>query len=674
MGYNITAYGSTGFNTINLPYSKSILENNLNKWTFPAIDLLQNKWLAEISVKLRLSGSLPSGLPSIFDNELLESIDYLKVTSDGTEYTGAAANSDVYYVVTGFEKTSADVVKFHCIMDFITTMGGIDALSLSDGIIVRQTITAAENVWGNEIIEDELLGCNEPLQIAYEWIGLGSNDNYELIESTIDLAAAGISYERIDDAGSGGASAQSALVPTMKAAGESRRTNYKIQIYNPNSGQSTARDIEGLSGGEVYKANEPNVQARIADARSLRIENGILNQYAVPVNMASVVLQQPPSGSTVSTMSVMGYYDELSPTENDLKYIPAGATQELPNNYYARIFQGDNNKYGLMSCTGDKIEFAPEDIRLSNENYPVIQRIVDPRADGRPYYQSKYFHKTTTPELFNAIAGAQWGKLPLKYTDISGLAILEQQFKNTSKISARQYQGTQAQLANALSTARLSEAMGYIGGVASLGANAAKSIGGAFAGATMPGASPDGMLSSLMGSGGGMIGQATDFMRQRMFSMAAANAAEIASDTAFGVYQSQRQKELYDYGVSAYTVAPEINFPADLNTLRSLERNGVLIYKYRPTNTDLKRHNTILNMYGIKCNKPITDFSPTNGTYFYYVQIKGAKVSGRSRNNNAIAEGAAAQLAAGVRFWKAAGLTNGTQHIDLSKYTAYNAN
>lgn len=630
--FNVYLYFETGFNPVNLPFSPAALDadGGTHYFQFPAIDVLQKDNFAEISIKITIEGNI------IYLSDL-EKADYLVL-----EDTSVSTRPRTYYTISGYQKTSADVVKFSCVMDYITTLGGIQALSFSDGIIERQSINSSENIWEAEVIDDELLGCNRPLVLNYEWCGDDATNLYELIESTIDLSAAGISYSRLDDAGTGGASAQSALVPTMQPASSVRTTSYRISVYNPNSGQSTPRTVENVTGGEIFKADETNVQARIADARSLGIENGILNQYVVPMTMITAML-------TNNNMLIWGQYAELTPTENELKYSPSGLGYTP---IYARVLQGINNRYGLISCTGDKIEYNPEDIRLADEQTPVIQRIVDPRAEGRPYYQSKYFHRRTTPELFNAVAGAKWAKLPLKYTQVSGFAVMEQQFKNTSKMSARQFQGTQAQLENAASATRLGEALGYIGGVAGLAASGGQAIAGYWGGEN-----PAGDLRGAMGEMG-------NFFRGRVMSMAATNAAEIARDTSFGVYQRQRQKELYDYGVTAYTVAPEVQFPSDLNTLRSLRNNGVLLYKYRPDVEDLKRHDKVLNMYGIKCFKSIQELAPDNGINFFYVKIRGAKVSGKSI---LLSEGASAQLSAGVRFWK-------HHHVRVSDYNTSNIN
>lgn len=666
--YNVTAYYNTGYNAVNLPYSPYTLAALTSKYTLQAIDVVQGKCMSTVKVKF----------PSTSDPS---TVDYLQV-----ERTGGGEADTAFYVVTGYSKKSADVCEFRCVEDFITELGGIARLQFTDGIIVRESV--AENVWDDDIIDDELLGCTRPLKIYYEFI----EDDYQpevsdavqYVESTLDLSAANISYERLDDAGTGGTSAQSALVPTMRPATSVRSTRYRfyhlVDVDDDSNDATTNRLLDNVSGGEVFKYNETNVPARITDARSLGVENGILTQYVIPERFVTAQL----NNQVLTIRGKCKVYRFSSPgTGQDdlLNFIPhydgqtSGFNSPHEQDYYIRAYQGNNNKYGLYTCAGERIEFIPEDIRKSSENYPVLYMLVDPRAKGRPYYQPRYYKGKGNPPLMNCVAGAEWQKLPLRFTDVSGSEVLTQQFKNTSRLEGRQHMGTQNQLENASAMARLNQSFGFIGGTANLIGNVGRAIVGAWAGATLPGASAGNMLGSIEQSAPNIIGQSVEYLQRQLLAQGITNAAEMAETNSFGVYELQRAKELYDFGVSTMTVAPEVFFPADINLMREIHNNGCMVYRYTPSPIDIQRHNILLNAYGLKCYKPVGDISPINGVNFYYVQIKGAKVAGgmptqyNSGYSLRIAEGAAAQLAAGCRFWKRGAAYDAYREYNVGTYS-----
>lgn len=632
--YSVTAYYNTGYNAINLPYSPEILEGITTKISLSAIDVVQGKCFSRVKVKFPISSNP-------------DSVDYIKVSKEGD------ISDTAYYSVMGFSKKAADVVEFACVEDFITELGGIPRLKLSDGIIVRQSISEEENVWDAEVIEDELLGCNRPLNLTVDKLPYDQpTGEAQFVDATVDLSAARISYVRLDDSGSGGTSAQASLVPTMQDASSVRTTNYKMSVLDDIEDISNVNTVDvnlpNVSGGEVFEYSETNVPSRIADARSLRMENGILHQYAIPYKFVTKNLSS-------GIMRIDGKCTIYNVSNNKFRFEP-----NTGSGYYKRIYQGHNCRYGLYTCAGNRIEFNPEDIRKESELSPVFYSLVDPRPDGRPYYQPRFFHKQGNPPLLNAVEGAKWQRLPLKFTEVSGGEILTQQFKNTSRLEGRQHMGVQNQLENASAMARLNQSFGFIGGTANLIGSAVKSAGGFLVGLDSP--MSGGALAAEAGrAGGGIISQSMSYLHSQMLAQSITNAAEMAETNSFGVYELQRAKELYDFGVQTQTVSPEVYLPADTNLTRDLYENDCLIYRYMPSDEDLAYHTKILNAYGVKCFKPVSEINPHNGARFYYVQIQGAKVCENiSFGTPSLrqVEGASAQLVAGCRFWKVANLSH----------------
>ena len=113
-------YRRTGFNAVNLPLVPTILDNGTFEYEdTQTIDIIQPAELSEI--KLRLTGDIKP-----IDIDLIR------------------LDNDVYYLVNGFDMTSADVAVFYVTMSYSLTIGGYYDQDFSDGFVTRTTaITGA---------------------------------------------------------------------------------------------------------------------------------------------------------------------------------------------------------------------------------------------------------------------------------------------------------------------------------------------------------------------------------------------------------------------------------------------------------------------------------------------------------------------------------------------------
>lgn len=639
---NVRIYFNTGYDTGNVPDTPAKLDNELYQ-DCPAIDLLQNKYLAEITVKCTYKGTSLDGRFS------LDSADYLRLTTDD----GRA----VYYAINSVEMLAHDTAKFKVTEDYITTAGGIDGIKILSGIVTRRS-KANNEYRDSSFLDDELLGCAKPLELEYELVSPGSTSYFEGTESTIDLSH-GISYQSISD----GPNTQ--LVPTMLRADNS--TTYKM-----GASDGTYQELPNRTGARLFTQsnNTPgspgNIEENVAKARSLGVENAILSQYKIPNNFVSY-------DSNSNTLNGIG-----AVVDTDLDIIPSDVDVTKT---YRSVFSGDRSKFCIIGASGDKIEMNPEDIAFREQSSPSsptlfqndvkIKRAVDPRPEGRPYYRFENIHAgkmsylggltMANIDMMFSVKGAKWNNSPLKFTEVSGGNILEQQFHNSRNVTDRQYAGTMAQLRNASSMARLNEAYNYLAG-------GAKAIIGTGIGAA--GVAGGGSVMDFLGAAGGT---ASDLLSSRMRNISITNAAEIAQSTTEGVYEFNKIKEYFDFGVRTQTIYPEVWFADDMDTLRDVSKNGCLIYRYKPSTEDVARLTTIIKMFGEKVfypidNKTLEDLlgaSTLNpcGHYFSYIQIEGAQVSAAGGQpvhvdlrtatfSKAEREGLSAQFAAGVRFWR----------------------
>lgn len=636
---NVRLYFNTGYDTGNVPDTPAKLDNEL--WRdCPAIDLLQNKYLAEITVKSTYKGSYLDGRLD------LDSADYLRLTTD----EGRA----VYYAIDSVEMLSHDTAKFKVTEDFITTAGGLENIKILSGIITRRS-KSSNDYKESSFLDDELLGCAKPLELEFEVASKGNTNNFfEGTESTIDLSH-GINYQSITDATSG----ISQLIPTMLRAD-------KATVYKMGASDGTYQELPNRTGAKLYtqRSNVPgspdNIEENVAKARSLGVENAILSQYKIPYDFVSY-------DSNSNTLNGIG-----AVVDTDLDIIPSDIDV---THAYRCVFSGDRSKFGLIGASGDKIEFNAEEIAFKEQgsgsptlfqNDVKIRRAVDPRPEGRPYYRFENIHagrmsryggiSWANSDLMFSVKGAKWNNSPLKFTEISGGNILEQQFYNSRRVTDRQYAGTIAQLKNASSMARLNEAYNFLVG-------GEKAIIGTGLGAL--GVAGGAGLGSFLSQAGIT---ANDLLTSRIRNASITNAAEIAQATTEGVYEFNKIKEYYDYGVRTQTIAPEVWFTDDMDTLRDISGNGCVVYRYKPSLEDVARLTVIIKMFGEKTFVPIENNTLVSllrilaqnpcGHYFSYIQIEGAQISeagggsGTTKLSKAEREGMSAQFSAGVRFWR----------------------
>ena len=108
-------YRRTGFNAVDLPLVPNILDNGTFEYEdTQTIDIIQPAELSEI--KLRLTGEIKP-----------IDIDVIRL------------DNDVYYLVNGFDMTSADVAVFYVTMSYSLTIGGYYDQNYSGGFVTRST-------------------------------------------------------------------------------------------------------------------------------------------------------------------------------------------------------------------------------------------------------------------------------------------------------------------------------------------------------------------------------------------------------------------------------------------------------------------------------------------------------------------------------------------------------
>lgn len=707
-GYIVKLYYNTGYDTHNIPENPAKLEE-CQKREFPAIQVIQHKFLSEVDIRIGTgtanNGNIHRGIADV-------------------DYCAIGGGSDGfwdYYSVLSIKPLSLDSYKLILIKDFITTAGGITNLKFTSGIITRLSKRDNE-YYNNSFLKDDMLGCAKPLRVIANIVaGATSVGNYELAESTIDLSQQ--LRAEVVSVTSGGQTYDD-LVTYIPEAGY---TEYKMQTGetpDPLTPRPSV-DLSNINAAQLFSTSVSSIKNQIAKARSLGIESAILAQYRIPTDLVTI---NASGGQGEVVTQLVGYYKEV---DSKLRIIPEDVDT---TKVYTRIFSGEVSTFGMMSAGGDHLEFSPEEIcgfgydqahPTNYENEVKVKRFVDPRPQGRPSFRFAHVFSedvagptweeggstlTLGPPaeyLWNTVRGAIWERIPIRFTTVSGLDLERLNFRQSMGIKNLQWEAgaiaksyARRQLANQFNLMQddFYEAATAMSGIPSASWETPH---GAYDPKTRSYAAPSGYDIAQFATSLGVnavqrvASSARSGMDWEMNKLNLSLQMNAANEDAR--YYNQIQKAMLEaervkFGVSTSVYAPQVNFTDDVNLFRDATKNGVVVYRYIPTNSDLERLTKIIKMYG---EKVYIEFNGTliesanhhlydRGYYFTYMEIQGAEINtaGEWYNGTASAtngptgyrsklskeerEGIAAQLSAGVRIWK-----NANPKTYESGYTDY---
>lgn len=406
--YNVRCYFDTGFDEINIPSSRSVLETATYK-DFQAIDLLQDRDLSTIYIQTTWND--------------IKNVDYCLV-------------GETYYIVTGVAMANLTTAALGLVCDFWTTLGGVTGLEVEGGWLSRAHVsdddlfkyTLPEPFTPNAPLS--LQGGNEILKT--------SGKNLTFIQSTINIP--GIQEVNIDAIkfGTGDESGVCPRLPPVLTESEvsMRRYNSSGTIEEmttrlPNSGLYNSGD-DRLETQEKFD----NIRKGLGNGRSIGVESAITAQYNIPQEFINFDDSVFSSTNQVQRLSSFIFEANIG-SEPILLY------EYNTNIKNKKVFAGEANKYVLCSiCSGNKIEMLPENTYFTGETSPRITITADLRSTGQPYAFFKYYHQKINRDMLLSCKGLNWQNEPLVYTDKSGSTIdrynfLSQQYQT----SQNYYQG-----------------------------------------------------------------------------------------------------------------------------------------------------------------------------------------------------------------------------------------
>lgn len=611
--YNVRIYKNTGLNAVNIVDKPSLL-NDPTQFTFesvPALDIVQNVFLSTVKVKATW--------------QTIKAVDYCRI--------GNSTDGYFYYFVQGVRMCAVDVAELDLVPDFITSAGGIEAVEILDGIVTRCHVS--DDTYGAWNIEDEFLTPSEPLILDTHQIQFGKEATV-FVESSLDLGAMGListSTAYIDS--------EDEKVQVPQAITNFAETSYTL---NGNNGTPTKTTL--------FIVSDEAVKEGINNCRALGIESSVRTQVSIPTSLVSettaienvqqVVENNVPiaelnyiKGDTVQTRSYANatlphyIYRQWKVVTNMSSSFVDNATplqyeyQQVNNK---RVLYGSLNRVGILTTAGNRLESNPEETR-SGDSTVVIRSIGDPHPTGAPYHRFKTMNGNSSTASFfiNAVKGLPWKQIPLMYSEPSGNALNAVNFQNSRDVADLNY--------NLSPTGAINNAMTALAGGDKSTGNIL-TMGAGMLGGALAGIAGGGMLGGGVGAAVGGLGGAV--------------SGALATGKAVDSYNLARKQEMQQFAIQQHVSSPDISISYDGEAFRDFYGETVIVYRYRPTPTDIARLDNILTMYGYKVNIAGKDAPVNNRQYFNYL-MGNLTVGGNLPKW--MCDGITLQIANGVRIW-----------------------
>ena len=590
--WNVRLYYETGFNAVNIPDTPALLET-MTYHDFPALDILQGEHIASVNIKATRAQ--------------VKNADYMRLT-DGTD--------TFYYIVENFTMTSTDVAVLSIVMDYFTTHGGVTGLTFLDGVVERHHVASADDEYGAYTEDDPMLVPSKELEFdeVSLFTDMTADDTtltgHTILETTLDLKAIATNANAINYTTQGG---DSVTVPLVNATTKVTAVNVNVDA---NQGGMTKQFVTPKT---VYcDANNTDIISAVGRARSLGVEDGILNSYVIP---DAAVVDYANSIDQDGNLSVLYGAHDFEDTQLDFEYA------QVQNK---RVLYGSLNSFMLVSpANGNSVTFKPEDIAYTSGSQmmtsPRVCMNTDPRPDGRPYFRFEYYKKDSNDFFLNALRGMEWANAPLVFQRRSGEWASKLQHDASTGILERNQD--MAESAN-----KVQAVLGFLGA----GSQATN-----FVGMEKQQAFEQAIDTNYnLGSMGFNIGM--NFVTAGMQAGLAQRQTELSFKNAY-------LQEAIGY-LSGKVVAPDLRF-AMSETLRDFRGNGCIVYRYRPQMSDVAKLDKVLTMYGYKDTEPLAgnEGYMTNRSKFNYIKATGVSVAGNKPKW--LRDGVATQLSVGTRIW-----------------------
>ena len=595
-----TIYINTKFSPSNVPDTPELVTRNYTGIQLPDMDILQ-ELISEISVRTTW--------------QQIQGADMISLHNRVTGVTWW------YYIMEPPTMTSVDVARLKIALDGVLSIGGWNQLKIIDGYTERYHVT--DDTFGKYTDDDPLLICSEPLKLETSGWKFNSDTNisYKILESTIELDEMGTgappSKQWVDPSDS------SIVVTVPSTTPVYTPTEYETANNPEQTGNSkltnagTGCFIYSIENGDSITFANAN-RLGLQRCRDINAESGIIGQYELQASHATVVYDTNELGDPTKVTKIVGRYKE-EPTGLNFEFTP------VKNK---RVLYGALCTYGIITTAGNSLVGRPEEIYHSGDISPKIVMRADPRSSGCPYYRYEYFYGDKDAFWSNCIQGSNWKHVPLIYTTPAGSVQAKASmsfnlFNQRQQADFASEQADRNNLYTMINSTIQGIGTGIQAGAGMMGMEASRVSGLG---------NPDPFsrtaqqfsagASALSGIGGLMTGIAGNIAGTTQ-SIQNTDASALLTRQ---MYQSSARQELMNYAFSQSIVVPTISLPYNPEILRDLYSNGVFVFRYRPSDSDIQKQDKLLNMYGYRDTQPLDNAMFTSRTYFNYISARGVDI------------------------------------------------
>lgn len=424
-------------------------------------------------------------------------------------------------------------------------------------------------------------------------------------------------------------------------------THRQSKTATPSQWGPRHKDLAGL-GAFILSSTSADDHATnegLANLRGLGLDEAIINSYELHPMAGQFRGSRTSSSYEAYLFGYINFFctkdrDIVLSSDNHIHYTGTPVRRMANSEVYDYLYRQTRNMramYGSMrkyiiasTATGDSVSCKPEDLiyapfssadggNTNNDFAPTLVVLTDPGPDGAPYFNIVQRRVTGGDEnqfinvMKNAIKGAPWKEVPLKFTGMSGYLRDKYSYKVASEFADFQ-------------TSEYFQNLARTAGNANIGSVAGSMASGA-ASAYMATGNPAG---ALVGAGSSFIGSMIDEIKTQ-FSFNTQGMGALGNEmfnkqtAAERIRELQRQQELSQFNIGHGYATPTIKFiPGD--SARDINANGLLYMRLTPSVTDMQRFDDILDRFGYKITEKMSRYFLTNHNRQNYIKCNGVKV------------------------------------------------
>lgn len=567
--YPVTLYYNTGYNTGNIPDSPARLSEYTSK-SYPPVFLRQDYGTATIRINATW--------------EEVRDADYASME---------AAEGTTYWVIPQAITMLTDhTAEITMVLDPLTTVGGISALTVVSGWALRAHVT--DDTPYSNILPEPWAPSSRLVMRGYEVVHNPSSEdiNITIAATTCDLTKIRDYTADVYSAGEASVTGERVVVPHVPILQAVKGTEVGISRDGDAKASYTLPGIYLWVYGDDRGSSAGYIADCIAALNSLGLRGSLLALYTLSL-----------SDVTLTWSTLAGIYNDVLLTaltgqsRLETSTMPYKYGDVRNNKAYALY-----NKYTLTAvASGNSVDYEAHDIYHDGDETPTWISVVDPSPTGTVYIGTKYYEGRETHRLEQAVASLPWINAGYTYTESGGASVgmLNAQRKNDIATIGANFAQQRSEMDYART--QVTNAIGAVEGLFNVAAPVAGAPGNIAGG-----------ISKIVGAG----------------ANAAMDYAYHALDTTERQTQLSLQMgdNLFGAQAAANIVAPELAFPVAANMAAYYGHIGVAC-QVTLSDNDLQRFDDFLSAYGYARDTKFIASMLSNRTKHNYIKTSGCHVS-----------------------------------------------